>query len=136
MLNSGSWYLPLSSEALGEEFFLSFSCSLMCYIINNTGVVMHICDRICENVHCSHNYKYRFEILKAVYLQNAWCIFYAILQSIVIQGNSIGVLSSGLLAELPAILDSFFTNTTSDFIGVVGRGWWGATKWQGKTHVK
>ena len=44
------------------------------------------------------------------------------MQSIVIQGNSIGVLSSGLLAELPAILDSLFTNTTSDFIGVVGRG--------------
>ena len=51
---------------------------------------------------------YHFEILKAVYLQNAWWVFYTILrQSIVIQGNSIGVLSSGLLAELPAILDSF-----------------------------
>ena len=44
---------------------------------------------------------------------------------IVIQGD---VLSSGLLAELPAILDSFFTNTTSDFIGVIGWGWWGAIK--------
>ena len=43
-------------------------------------------------------------------------------QSIVIQGNLIGVFSSGLLAESPAILDSFFTNTTSDFIGVVGWG--------------
>ena len=58
--------------------------------------------------------KHHFEILKAVYLQNAWCVFYAIVrQSIVIQGNSVGVLSSGLLAELPAFLDSFFTNTTS-----------------------
>ena len=46
------------------------------------------------------------------------------------------VYSLGLLAELPAILDSFFTNTTSDYIGVVGWGWWGATKWRGKTHVK
>ena len=55
---------------------------------------------------------------------------------VVIQGNSIGVLSSGLLAELATILDSFFTNTTSDFIGVVGWGWWGATKWWGKIHVK
>ena len=40
------------------------------------------------------------------------------------------------IAELPAILDSFFTNTTSDYIGVVGWEWWGATKWWGKTHVK
>ena len=48
--------------------------------------------------------KYHFEILKAVYLQNAWCVFYTILrQSIIIRGNSIGVLSSGLLAELPTI---------------------------------
>ena len=31
-------------------------------------------------------------------------------QSIVIQGNSVGVLLDGLLAELPAILDSFFTS--------------------------
>ena len=45
---------------------------------------------------------------------------------------TIGLLSSGLLAELPAILDSFFTNTTSDFIGVVSWGWWGATKWWGE----
>ena len=50
--------------------------------------------------------------------------------------NSISVLSSGLLAEFPAILDSFFTNTTSDFIGVIGLAWWGATKWWGKTHIK
>ena len=53
-------------------------------------------------------------------------------QSIVIQGNSAGALFNGLLAELPAFLDSFFTSTTSDYIGVVGWGWWGATKWQGK----
>ena len=53
-------------------------------------------------------YKYLEISLKAVYLQNAWCVFYAILcHSIVIQGNPIGVVSSGLLAELPAILDSF-----------------------------
>ena len=36
------------------------------------------------------------------------------------------------VAELPAILDSFFTSTTSDYIGVVGWGWWGAMEWQGK----
>ena len=52
--------------------------------------------------------------------------------SIVIQGISVGVLFNGLLAELPAILDSFFTSTTSDYIGVAGQGWWGATKWRGK----
>ena len=77
--------------------------------------------------------KSRFEILNTVYLENAWCLVYEILhQSIVIQGNSVGVLFDGLLAELPAILDSFFTSTASDYIGVVGWGWWGATKWRGK----
>ena len=65
--------------------------------------------------------KYRFEILSAVYLENAQSFFHAILHhSTVIQGNSFGVLFNGLLAELPAILDSFFTSTTSDSIGVVG----------------
>ena len=68
-----------------------------------------------------------------MYLENAWCFFHAILhQFIVIQGNSVGVLFNGLQAELLAILDSFFTSTTSDYIGVVGWGWWGATKWRGK----
>ena len=51
---------------------------------------------------------------------------------IVIQDNSASVLFNGLLSELPAILDCFFTSTTSDYIGVVGRGWWGTTKWQRK----
>ena len=39
----------------------------------------------------------------------------------VMQGNLFGILFVGLLAELPAILDSFFINTTSDYIGVVGK---------------
>ena len=52
--------------------------------------------------------------------------------NLVIQGNSAGALFNGLLAELPAFLDSFFTSTTSDYIGVVGWEWWGATKWQEK----
>ena len=39
-------------------------------------------------------------------------------QSTVMQGNLFGILFIGLLAELPAILDSFFTNTTSAYI------WW------------
>ena len=53
--------------------------------------------------------KSRFEILVTVYLKNAWCLVYEILhQSIVMQGNSAGALFDGLLAELPAILDSFF----------------------------
>ena len=34
-----------------------------------------------------------------------------------------GILFNGLLAELPVILDSFFTSTTSDYIGVVDWGW-------------
>ena len=41
-------------------------------------------------------------------------------------------LFNGLLTELPAILDSFFTSTTSDYIWVVDWRWWGAMKWQGK----
>ena len=78
-----------------------------------------------------------FEILIIVYLENAWCLVYKILhQSIVIQGNSAGALFDGLLAELPTILDDFFTSTTSDYIGVVGRGWRGATKWQGKHTLR
>ena len=56
--------------------------------------------------------------------------------STVIQGNSFGVQFNGLLAELPAILDSFFTSTTSDYIGVVGWEWLGAMKRQEKTHIK
>ena len=69
-----------------------------------------------------------------MYLKNAPRVFRAILhQSTVIQGSLFGIFFIGLLAELPAILDSFFTNTTSDYIGVVGRGWWGATKGQGKS---
>ena len=79
--------------------------------------------------------KSRFEILITVYLENAWCLVYEVLhQSIVIQGNSAGALFNGLLAELPTCLDSFFTSTTSDCIGVVGQGWWGATKWRGNTR--
>ena len=42
------------------------------------------------------------------------------LTNLVIQGNSVGALFHGLLAELPTFLDSFFTGTTSDYIGVVG----------------
>ena len=50
-----------------------------------------------------------FELLNTVYLEDAWCLVYKILhQSVVIQGNSVGVLFDGWLAELPAILDSFF----------------------------
>ena len=64
--------------------------------------------------------KSHFEVLNTV---NAWCLVYVILhQSIVIQDNSVGVLLNGLLAELPVILDSFFTSTTIDYIGVVGWG--------------
>ena len=53
--------------------------------------------------------KFHFEILITVYLKNAWCLVYELLhQSIVIPGNSAGALFDGLLAEMPAILDSFF----------------------------
>ena len=60
--------------------------------------------------------KSRFEIIITVYFKNAWCLVYEILhQSIVIQGNSAGALFNSLLAELPTILDSFFTSTTSHY---------------------
>ena len=50
--------------------------------------------------------KYRFEILNAVYLENAQNFFHALIlhHSTVIQGNSFGVLFNGLLAELPAMV--------------------------------
>ena len=68
--------------------------------------------------------KSSFEILITLYLKNAWCLVYKILyQSMVVQGNSAGALFNGLLAELPAFIGSFFTSTTSDYIGAVGRGW-------------
>ena len=45
-----------------------------------------------------------------MYLENAQSFFHAFLHhSTVIQGSSFGVQFNGLLAELPAILDSFFT---------------------------
>ena len=54
--------------------------------------------------------KSNFKILITVYFENAWCLVCKILhQSIVIQSNSVGALFDGLLAELPAILDSFFS---------------------------
>ena len=77
--------------------------------------------------------KSQFKILNTVYLEN---LVYAILhQSIVIQGNSVDLLFNGLPAELPAILDSFFTSITSDYIGVVGWGWWGGKHTLYKLHL-
>ena len=50
--------------------------------------------------------------------ENAQRVFHAILHhSTVMQGSLFGILFIGLLAVLPAVLDSFFNNTTSDFIG-------------------
>ena len=71
------------------------------------------CDRICKKglIRAFINTeKSRFEIIITVYLENAWCLVYELLhQSIVIQGNSASSLFDGLLVELPAILDSFFS---------------------------
>ena len=70
-----------------------------------------------------------------MYLENAWGCLHTILHEfIVINGNSVYQLFKGLLVEIPAILDSFFTNTTSTLIGVEGGGWWGATKWRVKAN--
>ena len=47
-------------------------------------------------------------MFNAFYFENAWCLFYTILhKSVIIQDNSMDILFNGLLAELPAILDSF-----------------------------
>ena len=75
-----------------------------------------------------------FEMLNTVYLENKWCLVYAILhQSIVIQDNSIDVLFNCLVAKLPTILNSF-TNTTSDCIGcLVWDG--GEPQSGGETHA-
>ena len=74
--------------------------------------LLYICDQICKKgLICAiiTTEKSNFEILITMYLENAGCLVYKILhQSIVIQGNSAGALFDGLLAELPAILDSFF----------------------------
>ena len=85
----------------------------VCYLYTVTGFAKRGLIRAITNIE-----KYRFKILNAVYLENAQSFFHAILHhSTVIQGNSFGVLFNGLLAELPAILDSFFT---SGWLGVVG----------------
>ena len=61
-----------------------------------------------------------------MYLENAQSFFHAILHhSTVIQGNSFGVQLNGLLAELPAILDSFLPvpqviSYRGGWLGVVG----------------
>ena len=69
-----------------------------------------------------------------------WCFIYAIFhQPIVIYVYKVIQLIfslNGLLAELPAILDNFFTSTTSDYMYRDGwSGWWGATKWQVKIYA-
>ena len=78
-------------------------------------------------------------MLNTVYLKIAWCLVNTILhQSIVVQGKSmiIGALFYSLLAELSIILDNFFINTTSDYIGLVGWECWRAIyKVAGKTHA-
>ena len=80
--------------------------------------------------------KSRFELLITVYLDNARCLVYQLLhQSIVIQGNSAGALFDCLLAELPAILDSFF----HQYHKCIHRGGWsgvvGSHEVAGKTHA-
>ena len=73
--------------------------------------------------------KSRFEIFIIVYLKNALCLVYEILHQSIVIGNSAGTLFDSVLAKFPAVLDSFFISTTNDYIGMVGRGWWGVTKW-------
>ena len=58
-----------------------------------------------------------------MYFENAWYLVNTILhQSIVIHDNSIGVLFTGLLDELPPILDSFSPVPQVIIYGVIGQG--------------
>ena len=52
-----------------------------------------------------------------------------------IYDNSAGALFNGLLAKLPAFFGSFSpVPQVITYCRVVGRGWWGATKWRGNTR--
>ena len=59
-----------------------------------------------------------------IHLENAMsCLCTFLCESIVIQCLSVDQLYKGQLAELPTILDSFYTTITNDHIGVeVGGG--------------
>ena len=100
-------YLSSSTHLLGPCLVCIYFIMCVCVLC----VCLCICDRIRQKglIRAVINIeKSCFEILITMYLKNAWCFVYTILhQSIVIQGNSVGVLFNGLLAELPAILDSF-----------------------------
>ena len=84
-------------------------------------------------MHCSYIYKY-LEIPFLKYsIRNISSLLYAMYlhailhKSVVIQDNSVVLLLNGLLAELPTILDSISTVPQMiSYIGVVGRGRWGA----------
>ena len=68
-----------------------------------------MCDRICKKVHCSHNCKYLEIRILIIQWIITWSCVYAILHdSTAIQGASVDTVFNGLLAEFPAILDSFF----------------------------
>ena len=110
------WYIAISI-CITDPYSVLVPC--MCTHVH-AYVCVCLCGYVCVyvtefakrgHIHAIINIeKTRFEILNTVYLENAWCLVYEILhQSIVIQGNSVGVLFDGLLAELPAILDSFFS---------------------------
>ena len=81
----------------------------LCRILTITPVHVIVTDLQKGLIHAIINiYKYRFEILNAVYLDNAQLVFHEILhQSTAMQGNLFGILFIGLLDELPNILDSF-----------------------------
>ena len=58
---------------------------------------------------CNYKYqKYSFEIFNSIYLENKQSYLHVFLHKyIAIQVNSLRLLHTGLLAELPTILDSF-----------------------------
>ena len=120
MVWNGLQWIYLFKEM--ERTYTSSSCLVNLF---NVGV---ICDRIHENVHCSHIYKYLeipFKMFNSKYLESALCYLHAILhKSVVIQDNSVGLLLNGLLAELPAILDSF-----SHYHKLLYRGGWSGVVW-------
>ena len=79
------------------------------YFITDLACPDYICDHICKRGLIRAIMRIEtscFERFITVHLQNAWCLVYTILY--LIQANSGGALSNGLLAELPTNLDGFY----------------------------
>ena len=133
-----NWHMILCSYMVSEHIeqvdcLLFKSILNMChyYYYYLTGLVKRGLIRAIIN-----NQKCNFEISNSMYLENEQSYLHVFLhKSVAIQVNSPCLLFTGQLAELSAVLESFFTivantHTTST---PIGGGWVGATKWWAKT---